>query len=181
MNTLMLLFAPKKTPTDAFKPLPYYHFFTYFLVPHVAATLIAEDRKTSVTNGFIIMKSSSDVGALLNPEDDGDSELDEIYRATLALFKTRKGPIKSAEDHGESMGAAKAPLQLKRHGVQVYDDYLRLFLPFCPDIDRTWKDAPRPSVSYSTEPKPSARHSDDVVTMPCFIAYLLVLINSVAR
>ncbi|KAG8212933.1 hypothetical protein J3R82DRAFT_11291 [Butyriboletus roseoflavus] len=38
-----LLFIASSFQTDAFKPLSHHHYFTYFLVPLVAANLIAED------------------------------------------------------------------------------------------------------------------------------------------
>ncbi|KIK97908.1 hypothetical protein PAXRUDRAFT_69947, partial [Paxillus rubicundulus Ve08.2h10] len=78
MHTLLGLFPIQTTSTNAFKPLSHFHFFTYFLVPHIAAKLIAEDYKTTIANGYSHMTASSDVGALLNPENDEDAELDNI-------------------------------------------------------------------------------------------------------
>jgi len=114
MHTLFGLFPSQSTVMDAFKPLPYLHYFTYFLVPHIVTKLITEDFKTTVLNAHRYMISSSDAGELVHPESDDDTELDGIYRQNLIFFKTWKLPTHQATtgDSGTE-AAANALLKLK--------------------------------------------------------------------
>ncbi|KAI6024553.1 hypothetical protein EDC04DRAFT_2516921, partial [Pisolithus marmoratus] len=68
MHTLLQLFPPT-TSTDAFQPLSLLQYFSYFVVPHIACQLIAEDFSISTTtSAYKLMVESSDVGELINPE-----------------------------------------------------------------------------------------------------------------
>ena len=59
----------------------------YFMVPHIAALLIAEDYDyTTVPKSHKIMVASSDAGAFVHPADDNDNELEEIYQRTIIAF-----------------------------------------------------------------------------------------------
>ena len=87
MHTLINLFPPNTTPDDGFKPLSHTQFFKYFLVPHVAAALIAQDLNTSLPGGYYCMMQSSDLGELHYPVLDEDEELDEIHCTNMILFK----------------------------------------------------------------------------------------------
>lgn len=86
MHTLIGLFPMNDTPDDGFKPLSHNQFFTFFLVPHVAAILIAQDLGTTLTKGHGCMLETSDVGELQYPQAD-DDELDDIYHTNIILFK----------------------------------------------------------------------------------------------
>ncbi|KAH0828634.1 hypothetical protein J3R83DRAFT_2978 [Lanmaoa asiatica] len=87
MHTLLHLFR-RNVPTNAFQPLPVMHYLCYFVVPHVVARLICQDYNTSMLmNGCNIMEASSDIGELINPERDDDSELDCINQKTTVMFR----------------------------------------------------------------------------------------------
>ena len=86
MHTLIGLFPMNDTPDDSFKPLSHNQFFRFFLVPHVAATLIAQDLGTTLTNGHKCMLKTSNVGELQYPQAE-DDELDDIYHTNIILFK----------------------------------------------------------------------------------------------
>lgn len=88
MHTLIGLFPMNTTPDDGFKPLSHAQFFQFFLVPHVAATLIAQDlNNTMLANGYYCMTLSSDIGELQYPVIDDDEELEEIYHTNMIMFK----------------------------------------------------------------------------------------------
>lgn len=86
MHTLIGLFPMNNTPDDGFKPLSHNQFFRFFLVPHVAATLIAQDLGTTLTNGHECMLKTSNVGKLQYPQAE-DDKLDDIYHTNIILFK----------------------------------------------------------------------------------------------
>ncbi|KAF8834315.1 hypothetical protein BDN67DRAFT_1072723 [Paxillus ammoniavirescens] len=84
------------------------------VIAHAAkhARLIAEDRNTTVANGYFQMTSSSDVGTLLNPENNKDPKLDEIYRKNTTMFSMMRQMSCQGEDNTIE-DAANALLQLK--------------------------------------------------------------------
>lgn len=88
MHTLLGLFPVNATLDDGFKPLSHAQFFKFFLVPHVAATLIAQDlNNTTLAGGYYCMTLSSDIGELQYPAIDEDDELEEIHRTNMIMFK----------------------------------------------------------------------------------------------
>ncbi|KAG8219175.1 hypothetical protein J3R82DRAFT_4945 [Butyriboletus roseoflavus] len=122
LHTLLRLFPSQTMVTDAFKPLPYHHYFTYFLVPHIVANLIAEDLSTTVLNAHWTMISSSNAGELLHPKSDDNPKLDAIYRQNINFFRTWKPPtngtISGAIDSGIE-NATNALLKLKGEALGV--------------------------------------------------------------
>lgn len=87
MHTLEGLFPANTTPDDGFRPLSYPQFMHYFLIPEVAASLIAQDLNTTMlSKGYYCMLLTSDLGELQYPVMDDDDELDEIYQTNLILF-----------------------------------------------------------------------------------------------
>ncbi|KAF8438532.1 hypothetical protein L210DRAFT_793523, partial [Boletus edulis BED1] len=79
MHTLEGLFPANTTPDDGFRPLSYPQFMHYFLIPEVAASLIAQDLNTTMlSKGYYCMLLTSDLGELQYPVMDDDDELDEI-------------------------------------------------------------------------------------------------------
>ena len=88
MHTLLGLFpAQKLEGGHAFSPLPNHYFFSYFLVPHVVASLIADDFATTISNGHSDMIESSNPSKLVNPERDDDDELNIIYCQNMLFFR----------------------------------------------------------------------------------------------
>jgi hypothetical protein len=86
MHTLTGIFPMNDTPDNDFKPLSYNQFFHFFLVPHVAATLITQDLGMTLTNGHKCMLKTSNVGEVQYSQAD-DNELDNIYHTNIILFK----------------------------------------------------------------------------------------------
>lgn len=114
MHTLLQLFPPSSTTTDAFKPLPLLHYFSYFLVPHIISRFICEDcKKGSQICAYSIMTASSDAGESINPERDDDDEVDTInHRTTVALKQA------AINDQQEVEMAAKVLISLQSHKPQ---------------------------------------------------------------
>jgi len=82
-------------------PLSHTQFLMYFLVPHVAALLIAKDYDyMTVAKSHKIMVASGDAGSFIHPADDDDDELEEIYQRTLIMFRLKKLEILTHEVDG---------------------------------------------------------------------------------
>jgi hypothetical protein len=64
----------------AFAPLSYTTFAKYFLIPHIAVQLIADDKNIDPDGAWEIMSSSGSHGDILNALQDHDLMLDEIFR-----------------------------------------------------------------------------------------------------
>lgn len=104
MHTLVGLFPLDETHNDAFKPLSHVQFLEYFLIPHVASALIAQDLGTTLAGGYYCMEATGDVGKLQYPELDEDEELDDIYRSNLRLFKAfGKKPSIDTNQHPQAI------------------------------------------------------------------------------
>jgi hypothetical protein len=82
-STLLRMFDPRKTSSDAFSPLSLSNFTQYFLVPYVAHNLIAEDLRQSPKRAFDEMLESANAGESLHPELDDDEELEAILEANV--------------------------------------------------------------------------------------------------
>ncbi|KIK77734.1 hypothetical protein PAXRUDRAFT_165864 [Paxillus rubicundulus Ve08.2h10] len=111
------------TPIDTFRPLSHHQLLTYFLIPHIAATLIAQDlNNTTIANGYKAMIASNQVGMRINTEEDDDLELDKIYHRNVVLFKKQKTRTSFQGDTPtgtEVQDAASALLKLKGGEVCV--------------------------------------------------------------
>ncbi|KAI5997185.1 hypothetical protein EDC04DRAFT_2585189 [Pisolithus marmoratus] len=115
MHTLIQLF-PLTTLTDAFQPLSLRQYFAYFVIPHIACRLIAEDLSISATmNAYKVMVESSNVGELINPERDDDNELDLIKHRTMLVLRQRALGGRTIHD------AAKALVSLQMKTPDVPD------------------------------------------------------------
>jgi len=87
----MALFPLSPALAATLRPLSHTQFLTYFLVPHVAALLIAEDYDyVTVMKSHKIMVASGDAGSFIHPADNDDNELEEIYQRTLITFQLKK-------------------------------------------------------------------------------------------
>ena len=83
----MALFPLSPELATTLRPLSHNQFLMYFMVPHVAALLIAEDYDhTTVAKGHKIMIASGKVGAFIHPADDDDTKLEEIYQRNVIAF-----------------------------------------------------------------------------------------------
>lgn len=107
MHTLLQLFPPT-TPTDAFQPLSFLQYLSYFITPHIFCQLIAEDYGGVTTvNAQKIMYESSDVGELVNPERDDDDELDQIKRKTTLALRNRTLDGRTTQDAANALIALR--------------------------------------------------------------------------
>ena len=87
MDTLLQLFPPN-TPPDTFQPLSLPQYLSYIVTPYVICQLIGEDLTlTSIEEAREVMLRSADVRELINPECDGDEEVDLIQRKTRVVIK----------------------------------------------------------------------------------------------
>ncbi|KAL4072413.1 hypothetical protein V8B97DRAFT_1917195 [Scleroderma yunnanense] len=112
-HTLIGLFPVSSELAAALQPLSHTQFMTYFLVPHIAALLIAEDYGyMMVTRGCKIMVNSSDAGALMHPEDDHDAKLEEIFQRNIITFQLKQLEILTCEVDS-TQDAAQALLELQ--------------------------------------------------------------------
>jgi len=110
----MALFPLSPELAATLRPLSHTQFLMYFLVPHVAALLIAEDYDyTTVAKSHKIMITSGDAGAFIHPaDDDNDDELEEIYRRNIIAFRSNKLEVLTCEVDG-TWDAAQALLALQ--------------------------------------------------------------------
>jgi hypothetical protein len=66
----------------------------YFLVPHIACTLIAQDLDCSIETAYEEMIASGDVGKNLQPEDDDDPELEKVFKMNMTNIKRGQPKLK---------------------------------------------------------------------------------------
>ncbi|KIM60848.1 hypothetical protein SCLCIDRAFT_123341, partial [Scleroderma citrinum Foug A] len=112
-HTLMALFPLSLGLAVTLCPPSHSQFLTYFMVPHVAALLIAKDYDyTTVPKSHKIMVASSDAGAFVHPADDDDDELEEIYQKTIIAFRLNQLEILMCEEDG-TQDTAQALLTLQ--------------------------------------------------------------------
>ena len=79
--SLMKIVGVNNPPGSTIAPLSLARFTRYFLIPFVASRLISVDLRCNLKLAYEIMCSSSETGAILQPEDDVDEELEEILRS----------------------------------------------------------------------------------------------------
>jgi hypothetical protein len=82
-STLLRMYDPVYTPTDAFTPFTLTQFTEWFLVPHIATCLIAQDLDCSPETAWEEMVASSDMGYQAQRVEDDDEELDKILKENL--------------------------------------------------------------------------------------------------
>ncbi|KAJ7077176.1 hypothetical protein B0H15DRAFT_805346 [Mycena belliarum] len=62
-------------------------FISFVLTPFTAALLISEDRGVSIEEADTIRDTSSKFGEVAHPENDDDTELDELHRANIRAMR----------------------------------------------------------------------------------------------
>ena len=87
-STLMSLFGLTNFRTQCTLPLSFCTYTQYFLVPHLASQLIAEDKNTDGEGGWEIMLRSAKVGDTLQSLTDQEGLLEDIFTANV---NRRKG------------------------------------------------------------------------------------------
>ena len=75
----MVIFGPNNFHMDCTQPLSFWTYTRYFLVPHIACCLIAEDKDTDSEEGWEIMTCSAEVGDTLQSLTTNDDLLKEIF------------------------------------------------------------------------------------------------------
>ena len=76
----MVLHGELNFSNPAFAPLSYTTFAKYFLIPHIAVHLIADDKNMDLEGAWELMFSSGSHGETLNALQDPDVILDEIFQ-----------------------------------------------------------------------------------------------------
>jgi hypothetical protein len=93
LSTIYRLFDPTSTTTEAIAPLRFTSYATYVLVPYVAHLLISEDLGCPPEDAYKTMLDSQQVGAMLHPELDDDSELEDIFEANNRAARIEKEQV----------------------------------------------------------------------------------------
>ena len=93
-------FTPKTT--NASKPLTLDAYYTFVLVPYIAASLIAKDKDTDFEGGWEIMQREGNHGDDENKLRDDDPDLDAVF-ATNA--KRRKLMVTGGGENQKDKGA----------------------------------------------------------------------------
>jgi hypothetical protein len=65
-STLMVLFGPTNFRTACTLPLSFRTYTQYFLTPHIACCLIAEDKDIDLEGGWEVMMQTADLGETLH-------------------------------------------------------------------------------------------------------------------
>jgi hypothetical protein len=76
----MVLFSEHNFSLPSFAPLSYITFTKYFLILHVAVHLIANDKNIDLEGAWELMVKSEEHGEALNPLQDNDEILEEIFQ-----------------------------------------------------------------------------------------------------
>jgi hypothetical protein len=108
----MVLHGELNFRNPAFAPLSYTTFAKYFLIPHIAVLLIADDGNVDLEGAWEIMSSSGSHGEALNALQDHDAILDEIF---LQNTKRRVRALKAAEKRSQQKDADLARVHLVAH------------------------------------------------------------------
>ena len=85
----MVLFGPTNFHTKGTLPLSFRTYTKYFLVPHLASFLIAEDKDTDMEEGWEIMTRSAEVGDTLQSLTLQEDLLEDIFTANVNRHKSR--------------------------------------------------------------------------------------------
>jgi hypothetical protein len=102
------MYNPTETPTKAFTPFDWKQYTEWFLVPHIATALIAEDRDCSHETAYQEMIASGDVGESLQQEDDGDEMMNEALRK---IFLGKEG-LKGGGGSDKGMATTAIPVSI---------------------------------------------------------------------
>jgi len=105
-NTLMVLFGTWDFRTDCTLPLTFRTYTQYFLIPHIASCLIAEDKDTDMEGGWEIMLRSAEAGETLQSLTRQEGPLETIFEANAKRRRARN--IVDANPTGMT-----APVKLK--------------------------------------------------------------------
>ncbi|KAJ7696338.1 hypothetical protein B0H16DRAFT_1903823 [Mycena metata] len=65
-------------------------FVSFILTPYVASLLISEDRDIDLEEAMKVLTDSNDFGVLMQPDNDDDSETDELHRKNILTMKRGK-------------------------------------------------------------------------------------------
>lgn len=109
--SLMKIVGVNNPPGSTIAPLSLARFTWYFLIPFVASHLIAVDLRCDLKLAYEIMCSSGETGAILQPEDDVDEELEEILRS---INKAHTGSVRhniaAQNNHHPSQASQVRPI-----------------------------------------------------------------------
>jgi hypothetical protein len=89
---------PVLPPTGIFALLSPATFTSFVLVPHIAGSLIAVDRGMMFEDACDVMVEMGDYGQRVFPEDDDDSELEEILEENVCMACVARGKAKDVID-----------------------------------------------------------------------------------
>jgi hypothetical protein len=93
-DTLRGLFPAEKMTSNKIIPLTLTMFMEYILIPHTGVLLIAQDLGLSLADAHKVMLDSATYGKMRYPEDDEDTELENILAKNQSMF-ARNGPFHS--------------------------------------------------------------------------------------
>jgi hypothetical protein len=85
----MVLFGPTNFHTPCTLPLSFRTYTRYFLVPHIASCLIAEDKDTDIGEGWEIMARTAEVGETLQSLTIQDDLVEKIITENAKRYKKR--------------------------------------------------------------------------------------------
>jgi hypothetical protein len=85
----MIIFGPTNFRTNCTLPLSFRTYTRYFLVPHIACHLIAEDKDTDLEEGWEIMVRSAEVGDTLQSLTAQDDLLEDIFTENVKRYEER--------------------------------------------------------------------------------------------
>ena len=90
-STIMVLQSKHNFRLLAFAPLSFATYTKYFLVPHIAVCLIAEDKDIDLEGAWEMMTNSANHGEALHALQDDDEILEGIFQrnATAALRRQK--------------------------------------------------------------------------------------------
>ena len=88
-NTLMVFFGTLDFHTDCTSPLSFRTYTQYFLIPHIASCLIAEDKGIDQEGGWEIMSRSAEAGETLQSLTVQEGLLDMIFEANAKRRRAR--------------------------------------------------------------------------------------------
>ena len=88
--SLMKIVGVNNPPGSTIAPLSLARFTWYFLIPFVASHLISMDLRCDLKLAYEIMCSSGKTGAILQPEDNVNEELEEIFESATSRMVQRQ-------------------------------------------------------------------------------------------
>jgi hypothetical protein len=142
----MVLFGPTNFRTDCTLPLSFRTYTRYFLVPHIASCLIAEDKDTDVAEGWEIMSRSAEVGEMLQSLTIQEELVDKIITANAKRYEKRnilKDKKQGDLGNADAVGTANLESVNAMVGSLFFSDTVVLTLPPT-RTSRTWTQREQP-------------------------------------